>query len=116
MRENINYEYELPEYNDKELNYLRENTRLGILASTKVAVARRQAEKYWETYKKLEPTDLAFEVDYSTANYLEWSLRKSAWEHRWEKSWAKYGEGESLMEYADIALKENMQMEDKKYS
>lgn len=95
----------------EQLDALREITKLGPIAYVKVLKARKDAEVLRDFYIKSEPNDI-IEVDYSSANDLEYSLRKRALERKVERDWLDYlateNDGYGLSEYADDVLKEHM--------
>ena len=78
---------------NEELEALRELTKLNPIAYAKVMKARKEAELYRDLYVKYHP-NAPIEVDYSTADELEFSLRMNALERIAEKGWKKYIEVE----------------------
>ena len=71
------------------LEGLREITKLNPIAEFKILRARRQADKFIDIYRKLNPGD-EMSVDYSVANDLEYELRMEALSRSLEKGWAQY--------------------------
>lgn len=111
METNNKFEYEIKPLDHNALEFLRENTKLGPIASLKVQKARKDAYEYRDLYMKYEPNDL-IEVDFSTADELEYQLRFKAWEKSLERNWKQYGDGLGLSEFAEIVLQQHLASEE----
>ena len=98
--------YDTPEFNYEELEFLRQNTRLGPISMAKIQQIKSQIEKYRRWFLKNEGELL--ESDYTPADLLEYELRLKAWERFWEKEWKKNPDGLGLSEFSRMILEQKM--------
>ncbi len=98
--------YDTPKLNYEELEFLRQNTRLGPISMANIQQVKSQIEKYRKWFLKNEGELL--ESDYTPADLLEYELRLKAWEHFWEKEWKKDPDGLSLSEFSRMILEQKM--------
>ena len=108
LRQEQNNNYQKSEVNYKVLEYLRSNIKLNPLDKFRVLRERYNAESWKKTYRKFEPND-DIAVDYTKADRLELELRLKSWQNFWLKVWQRYGDGQSLEEFANDALRQNME-------
>lgn len=80
--------FDTKQINEEELNYLKEHTHLGPIAALKLANAKS--------------------INLQLAAELEYELRTRAWEHICEKAWKRYGDGQSLSEFAYDTLRQQL--------
>ena len=98
--------YDTTEFNSEELEFLRQNTRLGPISMAKIQQIKSQIEKYRRWFLKNEGELL--ESDYAPADLLEYELRLRAWERFWEKEWQKNPDGLGLSEFSRMILEQKM--------
>ena len=80
--------FDTKQITEEELNYLKEHTHLGPIAALKLANAKS--------------------INLQLATELEYELRTSAWERICEKAWKRYGDGQSLSEFAYDTLSQQL--------
>ena len=101
-----NFNFDTRNYKPEELEFLRGNTILGPISVLKIQIEKGRCEKIRDLYHKAEGELL--EVDYSSANELEYELRMRAWENSWAREWNKNPDGLGLAEFAQMIMEEKM--------
>ena len=99
--------YDSNEFNYEELEFLRQNTKLGPISLLKIQNIKNQSEKYRKWYLKNERELL--ESDYSMADELEYELRTKAWENSLSRIWKNNPDGQDLSEFAKMVMEQKMQ-------
>lgn len=94
----------------KRLLFLRKNTTLDLVNYIKVKKLRREAEETQFLINKLENCQLG--VDYSKADEYEFNKRFQIWMYDLYSLWKKHSEGLDLFDFAQIALDQNINMEE----
>ena len=104
----MNNTYDTKEFDLNELNFLRQNTKLGPVAALKIQKMRSDVDAYRKWYFQKEGE--LIEGEYSAADALEYELRLRAWENFWAREWKKDPNGLSLSEFANMAMQQQMTM------
>lgn len=92
--------------NEEELNFLRNNTKLSVIALAKIKRIKRQIDEYCKWYYRNEGELL--EADYTPADLLEYQLRQKAWEQSLESLWKKNPDGLDLAEFAKMSMQQQL--------
>ncbi len=96
----------------KELDYLRNNSRLSVLEKRQVNKLRRIAMD--RQYIINKTNHCMIEADFSEAESLEYDLRMRRYALDLYPLWAKYGDGMGLYDFACRVVRENKDKEQPK--
>lgn len=100
-------DYSLFIYNEKELEFLRENTKLDPVSYIKLLRLKSVQDRYPVLYKRFNK-EANIKPDYTDVNLFEYNARVKAWINSCRKAWEEYifteFSGMNLWDFARNAL------------